>query len=250
MAIQRFVRVIVVISYLLSAACFNVQIPSFQKPLFISSQNVRRDIDSLIRSVGKVQSRDNRKEVEELISKLSAKADKYPNLFRNNIEVGKAYRTVWSTVTSDTFAGYVLNQNPSRILGGDSWQVIDKYGSKAENIVYWKIGNLGVRMVGLSDLKPLESKEGYELIIRGLCFRWKLMDQNEMVPESNGMMGADAELQSGHIQLFYLQDNQLLSNGQGSLEVLYNDGDIRITSDSMRSNVYIHIVENSLSKYL
>jgi len=205
--------------------------------------------ENLVRSIGKVQSRESRKEVEELVSQLSLKATKYPNRLLNDIKIGRAYRTVWSTVTSDTFAGFLLKQNPSRILGGDSWQVIDQNGLKGENVVYWRIANLGIRMVGLSDLNPLGSKKGYELIIRGLSFRWKFMDNDEIVPESKGLMGAEAELQSGHVHLFYLQDHQLLSSGQGSLEVLYNDGDMRITSDSKRSNVYVHIAEQSLVKY-
>lgn len=259
---MKFKQMIVVLYVIVAVACFrlalslNLRISSFPKTLFNPSRNVKRDMDdtrslseSLLRSIGMVQSRDSRKTVEALVTELSLTASKHPNIFLKDIKVGRAYRTVWSTVTSDTLAGFLLKQNPSRILGGDSWQVIDKSGSKGENIVYWRIGNLGIRMVGLSDLKPLGSKKGYELIIRGLSFRWKLMDKNEIVPERNGLMGDDAELESGHVQLFYLQDHQLLSSGQGTLEVLYNDGDMRITCDSQRSNVYVHIAEQSLKKY-
>lgn len=248
--------VIVVVAWFRPTQSLNLHISSFPKTLFNPSRNVKRDMDdnrslseSLLRSIGMVQSRESRKTVEALVSDLSLTASKYPNMFMKDIKVGKAYRTVWSTVTSDTPAGFLLKQKPSRILGGDSWQVIDKSGTKGENIVYWRIGNLGIRMVGLSDLKPLGSKKGYELIIRGLSFRWKLMDKDEIVPESNGLMGSDAEMQSEHVQLFYLQDHQLLSSGQGTLEVLYNDGDMRITCDSQRSNVYVHIAEQSLEKY-
>ena len=255
-------QITVVLYVIVVVACFrlslslNLRISSLPKTLFNPSRNVKREMDdtrslsdSLLRSIGMVQSRESRKTVEALVSELALTASKHPNVFLKDIKVGRAYRTVWSTVTSDTLAGFLLKQKPSNILGGDSWQVIDQSGMKGENIVYWRIGNLGIRMVGLSDLKPLGSKKGYELIIRGLSFRWKLMNKDEIIPESNGLMGADAEMQSGHVRLFYLQDHQLLSSGQGTLEVLYNDGDMRITCDSQRSNVYVHIAEQSLEKY-
>jgi len=45
------------------------------------------------------------------------------------------------------------------------------------------------------------------------------------------------------IRLLYLKDDELLRNGIGTLEVLYNDGIIRITTDRKQKNTYIHVIE-------
>ena len=40
-----------------------------------------------------------------------------------------------------------------------------------------------------------------------------------------------------------LKDDEVFSNGIGELEVLYNDGLVRIVRDSLQDNTYIHVRE-------
>lgn len=42
---------------------------------------------------------------------------------------------------------------------------------------------------------------------------------------------------------FYLKEGEILSNGVGTLEVLYNDGFVRVTTDTKQKNTYVHVIE-------
>ena len=197
------------------------------------------EVQQLLQACQEVQSPAARRKVEDCILRLQEKASQNANL-RQKIKLGASYRTIWSTVTASTLPGQVLRQAPNKILGGDSWQLVSKDGRKAENIVYWTIGNwLSVRMAGLADLKPLPpASNGYELIIKGLEFRWG--DKGylpEVYPPSSSVQTPR------NARLFYLEDGKELDNGRGTLSVLYFDGQLRISRDSVADNTYVHLLE-------
>lgn len=188
--------------------------------------------------------------MEKLIKDLSVLADAKPNMYKKPLKTGQSYRTLWSTVTASSPLGWLLQQKPSVVLGGPSWQTISSDGKSTENVVNWIVGDNSIRMIGLADLQPLkDGKNGYDLMIRGLEFRVGSSrkgisnDQVEQVPEKKGAMGS----QSGDkftFGPFLLKDDEALRNGVGTLEVLYNDGFTRITEDKVQKNKYIHIVED------
>ncbi len=147
-------------------------------------------------------------------------------------------------MTSDTLIGKMLGQRPSTVLGGKSWQTISDSGKQTENVVYWDVpfSDLGLRMVGIADLEPLASseKKGYNLFIRGLEFR---VGRKNVIPEREGQVGRKPTDTAVLRPLFIADDDKTFSNGAGTLEVIYNDGIIRVTEDTMQKNFYVHAVE-------
>lgn len=138
---------------------------------------------SLLETVRLPQSKKNRVAVEALISELKQLASLNPRDCLKPL-AGGSFRTVWTSVSADSLLGMLLKQSPANIAGGDSWQVMDKGLTIAENIVYWK--PLNVRMVGRAAIKPFSSGNskgmaGYDLTIKGLQFRYGVMG----VPEAN-----------------------------------------------------------------
>ena len=82
-------QITVVLYVIVVVACFrlslslNLRISSLPKSLFNPSRNVKREMDdtrslsdSLLRSIGMVQSRENRKTVEALVSELALTASR------------------------------------------------------------------------------------------------------------------------------------------------------------------------------
>merc|ERR1712232_236102 len=118
-------------------------------------------------------------------------------------------------------------------------QVID--GTKGTNIVYWK--EFDLRMAGLASLSPLNDNDGYDLQIRGLEFRWGASGCPEQTIHSSNK-SEDSSNNSGEVwNVFNLPEEKQLGNGVGTLELLYNDGVVRVTRDALRDNAYIHIRE-------
>ena len=213
-----------------------------------STKPLSAPLINLIEEVSRVQSSHSRKRVETAIQELTQIADSRPAAFKKPVAPG-AYRTVWSTVTSDSFFGQILRQTPSNVLGGPSWQLISPCRTKSENIVYWP--KIGLRMAGLADLSLLQQtnkasnkkRTGYALTIKGLEFRWA-SDENNGLPEQLGIMGEQQRSSGQSIwEVIKLKDDEILSNGVGELQVLYNDGLVRIVLDSIQDNTYIHIKE-------
>ena len=196
--------------------------------------------DVLFTVLTKPQSRENERRVNELIAELGYQAKMQPRLYKKKLSTGESYRTVWSTVTASSPLGWILRQPSSVVLGGDSWQVLAKDGKSSENVVSWKVGGTNIRMIGLADLYPLRGKNGYDLIIRGLEFR---LCNTGNVPEKDGKIGDLARREGIFYGPFLLKDNEALRNGIGTMEVIYNDGTVRITEDRIQKNKYIHILE-------
>lgn len=203
------------------------------------------DVQDLLLACKAVQSQKARRRVEDCILRLQEKASKKQNVkLRQKIKLGAAYRTIWSTVTASTLIGAALRQAPNRILCGDSWQLISKDGKRAENIVYWSLFGLpiSVRMAGLADLEPLQASNGYDLVIKGLEFRFGkkgyLPEVYVPADESSPRDQADSSL-----RVFHLEDGKELDNGRGTLEILYFDGRVRISRDCVQNNTYVHILE-------
>ena len=229
--------------------------PSMFAPKFGASVPVAQaspasfEVQDLLQACKAVQSQKARRRVEECILRLQEKATKKENgKLRQKVKLGAAYRTIWSTVTASTLFGQALRQAPNRILGGDSWQLISKDGRKAENIVYWTLFGLpiSVRMAGLADLKPLQASNGYELVIKGLEFRF---GEKGYLPEVYAQRDCEslardqARSSSSTLRVFYLEDGKELDNGRGTLEILYFDGQLRISRDSVQNNTYVHLLE-------
>ena len=226
-----------------------------------SQPSLSGEVKRLIEVLNMPQSLKSRREVEELITVLSAKAIKSPSMYRKQIERGKSYRTLWSSVTSSSILGQLLGQKPSVVLNGPSWQTISSDGKSSENIVQWRLGDFSVRMVGMASLTPLQKKTGYGLVIRGLEFRvakgmemtdkankrMNKMKQEVMkteIPERFALMGDEAKASDAYLLgSFQLKEDEALRNGVGTLEVLYNDGLVRITEDKVQNNRYIHVLE-------
>jgi len=203
------------------------------------------EVQDLLQACKAVQSQQARRRVEDCILRLQEKAAKKQNgKLRQKVKLGAAYRTIWSTVTADTLVGQALRQAPNRILGGDSWQLISKDGRKAENIVYWTLFGLpiSVRMAGLADLEPLQASNGYDLVIKGLEFRF---GERGYLPEvyTQRDSARDQAHSSSSLRVFYLEDGKELDNGRGTLEILYFDGQLRISRDSVQRNTYVHLLE-------
>ena len=194
-----------------------------------------RAILPLLEAIRLPQSKQNRVKVELLIEELSAKAIKNKSTMKRPIQSG-SYRTVWSTVTADSLIGTILRKPPSNVLGGPSWQIISKDKTEAENIVYWDFCD--VRMAGLARLSPLPSpNDGYSLSICGLGFRWGANGCPEKDQAKN-------DSKQGKVAtLFYLDEDTTLGNGVGTLRLLYNDGNVRITRDEIQNNTYVHVKE-------
>lgn len=219
------------------------------------------EVKTLVSILNTPQSAKSKERVESLITILEGKADNNPNMYRKQIKQGNSYRTLWSSVTSSSLLGQILEQKPSVVLNGPSWQTISADGQSSENIVQWKLGGLSIRMIGLASLAPLKSKVGYELVIRGLEFRVNkarvktkidsseptentIIKQQMEIPERFAKMGEDARVMDSYILgPFLLKEDEALRNGIGTLEVLYNDGLVRITEDKIQRNKYIHALE-------
>lgn len=135
----------------------------------------------LINAVALPQSTANRLMVEEIIQDLQVCAKASRKTYLRKLEAG-SYRTIWTSVSADSLIGQLLRQTPSCIVGGISWQIINKELTTAENLVYWKA--IKIRMVGKADIVPFASSEevGYDLTIKGLEFRY---GANDDVPEAN-----------------------------------------------------------------
>jgi hypothetical protein len=217
-----------------STALFTFQAKS--KPVASSS------VYKLIEAATRPQSSGNRQLVESLIKDLSneAKANKK---YCKPISAG-SYRTVWTSVTAASPIGVLKRDKPSVVLGGQSWQVINKSLNFAENVVFWP-NFFGIRMAGLARINPIVGKAGYHLAISGLEFRRSDSDE-EPIPEKYGKMG---DTLSG-FRVLSLKPTETLSNGVGTLEVLFNDGTFRITKDTTQDNTYIHIKEPVASSVL
>ena len=57
------------------------------------------------------------------------------------------------------------------------------------------------------------------------------------IPERFAKMGEDARVMDSYILgPFLLKEDEALRNGIGTLEVLYNDGLVRITEDKIQRN--------------
>lgn len=226
---------------------FGTDVRQQTKPQMKQSSDKRcsSQVLDLMREVSRVQSPKSRKKVEAAIAELGELANARPAAYKKPVTPG-AYRTAWSTVTSDTLFGQILRQTPSTVLGGPSWQVISSDRTKSENVVYWP--NLGLRMAGLASLSPIaqnapKKRVGYELTIKGLEFRWG-STENDGLPEQLGLLGAQQSNDRQSVwEVVKLKDDEVLSNGLGELEVLYNDGLVRIVRDSLQDNTYIHVRE-------
>jgi hypothetical protein len=98
-----------------------------------------------------------------------------------------------------------------------------------------------LRMAGLADLRPLAEavKEGYKLRISGLEFRWGTK-RADPIPEKMGLLRGDQSNGKAWTVLMLAPD-VTLSNGSGSLEVIYNDGVVRCVRDTIQNNTYVHI---------
>lgn len=231
-------------SLLLSCAHALTVLPSFRS----SSARTRQlspDVQALISACQVPQSGAARKAVEACIERLEAQAQQSQNTrLRQKVKLGAAYRTIWSTVTADTLPGQVLRQLPDCILGGKSWQCISPDGKTAENIVYWRMGSLlSLRMAGLAALSPLSggvaNTNGYDLTIKGLEFRW---GPAGFLPEAYPLREQESA-SNAVLQVFSLPDGKVLENGRGTLDILYNDGNLRISRDTVQSNTYVHLLE-------
>lgn len=129
-------------------------------------------VQSLISLSVRPQSKENRKLVESQIHVVSELANHKTAQYKKSSIAG-AWRTVWTTVTSDNVIGNILRNKPSNILGGESWQVVDSDERRAENIVFWEAFDL--RMAGLAAIQTFSDTngtKGYILSINGLQFRW------------------------------------------------------------------------------
>jgi hypothetical protein len=146
------------------------------------------------------------------------------------------YRTVWTSVSSDSFLG--AGTSPASILGGSSYQVIDKSFKMAENVVIWRLGGFVLRMVGSASISPIKREAKYALTIRGLEFRWGVRDK--MSPEQKGLLGEAAILSGSKFTALSLLDGESLRNGVGTLDLLYFDGRLRISKDEKTGITYIH----------
>lgn len=190
----------------------------------------------MLEAASRSQSITNRIEVERLIDELTELSSRNKDALRKPIQAG-SYRTAWSTVTADNFVGFLLNNPPSNILGGPSWQIFSNDRKHATNIVYWK--GIDIRMAGLARLSPLkgggDASDGYDLQISGLEFRWGAGG----CPEKYGSFSDTGKSWT----LLELPEDETLGNGVGTLGILYNDGVVRITRDDVQDNTYVHIRE-------
>ena len=231
----------------------------------------------LLLAAAQPQSTSNRQVVETWIDQVTRKAcdcdaTKNEKGLRRPLTPGTCSRLVWSTVTSNSLLGTMFQKRPSNVLGGPSWQVLSCDMTRVENIVYWTHWN-HLCMVGLARLLPLSldggSSQGYGVEICGLEFRWGAgghcpeQQQQQSLPKQQQQQHKPSLLQQhtnndddnhdtkrhGHTswQVFALDESQTLGNGVGELQVLYNDGVVRITRDVMLQNTYIHVQESSLS---
>lgn len=204
------------------------------------------ELDNLIALVNSKQSYENKVKVEKEIKRLSSLADSNPTLLKKSIEP-KSWRTIWTSVTANTLIGSSIGNKPSNVLGGLSWQVFSKNMNSVENIVYWKA--LQLRMVGIADIELIDNNKGYNLYIKGLEFRWGLNNNNNNIPESIGIIGNEAvqkDKNGNNLVLIKLNDNKTLRNGVGKLDLLYNNGFLRITCDQSKQLAYIHLAEDNI----
>lgn len=184
----------------------------------------------LLTAITRPQNINSRRAVEQAIDQIAiiAKSNK-ANLLKP-LSSG-VYWTRWTSTSADSLLG--MGTSPSLILGGKSFQTIGKERKRAENVVYWKAGSLGVRMVGIASIStPLPSQ--YTLTIKGLQFRYGA--SSPTCPEQLGLAGDDGKVWTPLL----LPEGQELQNGKGTLEILYNDGNLRVTKDENTGIMYVH----------
>jgi hypothetical protein len=197
--------------------------------------DVKRDV---LKSIKLQQNKVNRKTVETLITELGELSKKSPKEYLKPVMPG-SYRTLWTTVSADNLLGQLLQQTPDSIANGMSWQIINKDLTIAENIVYWDVIN--IRMVGKASISAFTDTRkgvtGYDLSIKGLEFRY-----GEEIPESN-FNTYNPDKITKRLKVLELKSDQVLSNGVGKLEFIYNDGLLRISRDEKQNLTYIHVKE-------
>lgn len=217
--------------------CFVILYSSFGKP-FLNEKSIviKSRTKEILSRANHPQSLQNKLAVEEAIEELYKMGVKNPSRYQMAISSG-SWRTIWTTVTSNSIVGRLLGAPASNILGGRSWQVLSKDLDCSENIVLWP--STGIRMAGQARIAPSSSPPGYALTINGLEFRWGA----DGCPEATGLIG-DAAVQDGkRFTALKLDDKTVLRNGVGSLDLLYNDGFIRVTRDENTAITYVHIKE-------
>ena len=74
-------------------------------------QEIQRAKTSLLAAIQKPQSRLHREQVESVIDRIHSLAKKAPREFLRPLQSG-SYRTVWTTVTADSFFGPLLGHTP------------------------------------------------------------------------------------------------------------------------------------------
>eukprot|EP00596_Hydrurales_sp_CCMP1899_P005812 CAMPEP_0119042750 /NCGR_PEP_ID=MMETSP1177-20130426/16127_1 /TAXON_ID=2985 /ORGANISM="Ochromonas sp, Strain CCMP1899" /LENGTH=223 /DNA_ID=CAMNT_0007009743 /DNA_START=137 /DNA_END=808 /DNA_ORIENTATION=+ len=203
---------------------------SFQ-PINTAKLALNNVVKSILDNIRLPQSTVNRMKVEQNIEDIEKFLGNNNKNMRKPIADG-SYRTLWTSVTADNLLGKLLKQSPSCVAGGPSWQIVN--GNSAENIVYWE--GLSLRMAGLAAIKQSIEGQYYDLIIKGLEFRWG----SKYSPESRYPV---MEPKTNFWTLFTLPDGKELSNGVGKLDILYNDGSLRITRDKAQGLTYIHMRE-------
>lgn len=214
-----------------------------QATLHNKQQKPNEAVLPLLEAASKKQSITNRIEVERLIDELTELSSRNKGALRRPMQDG-SYRTAWSTVTADNFFGFLLNNSPANILGGPSWQILSNDRKHATNIVYWK--GLDIRMAGLARLSPLQGDkagDGYDLQISGLEFRWGTGSCPEQYGGGSSSSSSSDTGGGKSWTLLELPEDKTLGNGVGTLDLLYNDGVVRITKDDAQKNTYVHIRE-------
>mmetsp|Transcript_31219 Transcript_31219/g.42947 ORF Transcript_31219/g.42947 Transcript_31219/m.42947 type:complete len:112 (-) Transcript_31219:93-428(-) len=107
-------------------------------------------------------------------------------------------------------------------------------------------------MIGSADIRIRVN--AYSIYITGLAFRWFNASSNAVrIPEANGLIGPSAvqpEQGGREYTLLRLPEDKSLRNGVGELQVLYNDGEVRITKDLKQQLSYIHVREEIMSSLL
>lgn len=148
---------------------------------FNSQRIINENVCDLLSLTKQRQCPQNAIAVEGKINELRELAALYPKECRKSISPG-SWRTVWTSVTSQSILGTLFQSTPASILGGLSWQTVSTDKKTAENTVFWK--QVGIRMIGLANLTFTESADAYDLAIAGLEFRKNI--NRITIPESEG----------------------------------------------------------------
>ena len=207
-------------------------------------------VTRLLESVCRSQSPTAAITVEKCISQLSEFAQNKPSQYLKK-ECTGVWKTVWTSVSSGEVPNiFGWGTSPANILGGSSYQVIFPNGA-AENIVWWP-SLWNIRMVGkaqLSGLSVIQQEEhqiqaGYNLVIRGLEFRYGSPLKIPEVKLKNAAKSSDDVIEKGggrRWAVFELgEDDEPLANGQGTLKILFNDANLRVTRDLDTQIAYVH----------